>query len=130
MKIKSKNYSLALIEALEANQNAHQVASNFIDLLYKNKQEKSLKKILDSLDEAYAQKNNMLVAKVFSSEKLTDANIDEIKNNLAKKYNKKIIIKNIIKKEKIAGITVEVDGIIQDLSLANKIETLKKRLLK
>lgn len=130
MKINSKNYSSALVEALTSNQDTHQIASNFLDLLYKNRQEKDLKKILDSLDDVYAQKNQMLVAKVFSSDKLTNNDADQIQKNLEKKYNKKVIIKNIVKKEKIAGITIEIDGKIEDFSIAGKIEILKKGLLK
>ena len=50
--------------------------------------------------------------------------IEKIKEQLEKEYSQKILIKNIVKKENIAGIAVEYDGKMYDHSLSGKYPVL------
>jgi F-type H+-transporting ATPase subunit delta len=129
MKISSKIYAQSLIDATTEESDLKKIARNFLDILAKNKQGRDLKKILNSLDEEYAKKNNAALAKLYSEKELSDSEIKDIKTKLEKRFSKNIFVKNIIKTEKIAGIMVEVEGILYDYSLSGKLTSFKKQLI-
>jgi len=151
MKIPPSIYAKSLIELTESGEK--NIAGRFWHLLQKNKQYKDLTKILDVLDEEYAKKNNQVLVKVYSDEKLDENVLQDIKSRLSShpgqalhQYGTSrklvsgsqlgrempkqvrhddIIIKNFIKPD-ITGIIVQVDDKIIDLTAEDKIKRLKK----
>ncbi len=130
MKISSKIYAQALIESLEQESDLSNIAGNFLTILEKNKQKKKLLEILDLLEDEYARSKNSIFAKIYSSHALSLEKVEIIEQKLEKSTGKKIMSKNVIKNECMAGITVEIEGKLYDYSLAGTIDSFKKQLLK
>lgn len=126
MKLKPKIYAEALISGVDGT-NTQKVVENFWLMLQKNGQYKDLPKILEAIDEVYAEQNNAVLAKVYSEKELSGAETETIKKKIEDKFKKTAIIKNIIKKN-ITGIIVKVDDSEIDLSAEGKIEKLKQAL--
>jgi len=85
MKIKAKIYAKTLIDSLSSD-NLEIISQNFWKNLQKNKQYREMPKILKALDEEFAQKNNFLLAYIYSAEKLEQTQISEIENKLKSKF--------------------------------------------
>lgn len=129
MKLKPQIYAQTLIASLKDQPDTKKVSKNLWYSLQKNKQYRDLPKILSSLDEEFAKENNLILAKIYSEKELDEKELSEIKAKVEKKIEKNILLKNIVKNN-WAGITVEVDGKILDLSLKGKIEKLKQVIQK
>jgi len=67
---------------------------------------------------------------VYSSEPLSIENLEKIKKALESKNNKRYELKNEIDKALIGGIKVVTENDIYDASIKQKIESMKKALLK
>jgi len=125
MKIKPEIYAEALIAGTKEKQK--DIAAKFWHVLQKNKQYKDLPRILDALDQVYADQNQSVLAKVYSENNLSDGELSEIKSKLKAKFKKEIMVKNILKKN-LVGYTVKINDNLIDLSLNGKVESLKKLL--
>lgn len=135
MKIKPEQYARVLVDSLDEKINIKEVAENFWHILQKNKQSRDLPKILNLIDEEYAKKNNLILAKVYSEEKLSDKQLTEIKNRLpllskerlgeVKSNKNNFVIKNIIDKNS-GGITIKIDDQVIDLSTETRLNNLKR----
>lgn len=131
MKIKPQQYAQMLVESITEKSDLKKVAASLWYSLQKNKQYRDLPKILELIDEEFAKKNNLTLAKVYSEEKLSEAELNEIQKSLeVKNPNIRYSIFNIQKKNMVGGITVKVEDKIIDLSTINKINRLKQQLNK
>jgi F0F1-type ATP synthase delta subunit len=128
MKIKPQIYAQMLVEILNEKSDVKNIAEKLWRLLQKNKQYRDLAKIIDMVDQEYAKRHNLVLAKVYSENKLDETQTKEITDRLALKFGKKFILKPIIDKN-CGGIAVKVDDKIIDLSVTGKINDLKKRLV-
>lgn len=128
MKITPKQYAQSLARAITP-ENIEEVASNFVELAYKKKQQKDIKKVIDLLDEEYALTKGLILAKAYSEKELTEKELSELKLRCEQRIGKKVLLKNFINKEKVAGITVEIDGLIYDFSLSGRIDNFKRQLI-
>jgi len=157
MKIKTTIYANLLLESLKDKPNLKKLAANFWNLVQKNKQYKELPKILDELEQLYAEKNGAKIAYVESGKELDKEELEEIKNRLstviashrvereARQSNEKIAEPvpsrtrdlaprndNIILKTKfnpsLTGVLAKIDDKVIDLSVENKILRLQKTI--
>jgi F0F1-type ATP synthase delta subunit len=126
MKHSPKTYAQMLIG--KAGSDKHALASKFWFALQKNNQYKDLTKIVAELDKEYARENNSVFAEILSENKLSDTEIKEIDDKLAKLLEKKIISKNIVKDGFGPGIIVKTDEMEMDVSAFGKVESLKRQL--
>ena len=129
MKIKPEIYARTLIEAVFSNQrNQSNIIRSFWFSLHRNGQYRDLNKIIDKIDQEYAKIEDAIFARVYSSSALSENEISQIKQSVSRKYNQKVILENIVKKNLISGVVVKIDDREIDLSIANKIERLKQKL--
>lgn len=128
MKMKLTDYAETLINVLDEKIDLSIVAENFWKILQKNGQIKDLPKVLALLDEAYAKKNNMSVAYVTSSEALNDETREMIIKNIELKSKNKVLLKEGVKSELLAGIVVKFCGEEYNFSIQNQIFKLNQHL--
>ncbi|OQA04274.1 MAG: F0F1 ATP synthase subunit delta [bacterium ADurb.Bin400] len=128
MKVSPQNYAKALIASLDQTAECKRLAKDFWHLLQKNGQYKDLSKILSELDKEIASQHNMVLTHVYSDKLLSSEQLSDIESKIQHKYGKKAYIRNIQKQELISGIIIKVDDVEIDLSVAGKVNRLKKQL--
>lgn len=103
---------------------------NFLKLLVKARRIS----YLDDIVKAYISLSNEYLGIeegiIYSTYPLSDEQIKEIENAISKKENKQITLKVIIDKSLLGGIKVQIANRIYDGSIKNKVEMLKKELLR
>ena len=119
-------YAQTLISSVN-EKNLKNLARNFWYKLQKNKQYRDLGKILTELDEQAAKNNNQILVRIQTKNALNETELQTLKEKLEKKYNKPIILQNIIGKN-VTGMIVKVNDQIIDLTLEDKVNRLKKQL--
>ena len=67
---------------------------------------------------------------IYSTSRLTEEEISKLEKTLEDKLSCKVSLKNKIDHTLIGGVRIVLDGKIYDGSVENKIETLRKKLLK
>jgi len=128
MKLSAKIYAQTLIQSATED-NLKKLAKSFWYKLQKNKQYKDMGKVLEAIDEESARAENKILAKIYSKNEISDTDKITISEKLKKKFEKEIILQNIIGKN-ITGIIVKVEDKIIDLSLEGKINRLRKIITK
>ena len=127
MKYSTKTYAQMLIAKMGGDKRS--LARKFWFALQRNNQYRDMAKVLAELDREYARQNGAVYTEIVSENKLSNSEIEEIENKLAKILTKKIISKNITKPDFGPGIIVKTDEIEMDFSVMGKIEKLKRSLI-
>ncbi len=129
MKIKPQQYAQMLIESVTEKSDLKKIAASLWHSLQKNKQYRDLPKILELIDEEFAKKNKLTLAKVYSEDRLSETEIENIRKKLElENSNIQYSIFNIQKKNLVGGITVKIEDKIIDLSVTDRINKLKQQL--
>lgn len=89
-----------------------------------------LEEKLIQMEKIHLEKNNTMIAVVKSVIPLQDSQIEQLKDKLSKKYNKKIIIQTEIDKKILGGLYIRVGDDVIDGSLKIKLEEMKKIMIK
>lgn len=103
---------IALLKLLLRNDDIKKIFS-----IYKNYQE--------LVDEYFSIKRGI----IYTTQKLSSAEIVKLKEAFYNKYHINVIFKNIIDKDLIGGLKIKIDDKIFDYSLAKKIDTIKEKVL-
>ncbi|WP_234122314.1 F0F1 ATP synthase subunit delta [Clostridium hydrogenum] len=103
---------------------------SFLLLLIEKKRIHEVSGILNQLNEIALEKANKVIAEIKTVIPLTDNEREQLKDKLEKKYNKTIILKEVIDKEIIGGVYVRVGDDVIDGTIKNKLESMKKVMLK
>jgi len=99
------------------------------ELVLRRGREESLIEIFNCFTGLYYEHKRMVKALITSAHILDKIQIDEIKNIISKKINKSIDAEFVVDPSLIAGFRVEVDGVLFDFTVSNKITKLKRQLL-
>ena len=128
MKISAKKYAEALLDATE-KENLSEVAKKLWYKLQKDKNYKELPKILENLKVVYAEKKDMILAKVSSPAPLKDEEIQSIDKIIKDTFKKDAYIDNIIDSTLEFGYRIEAKDKVFDNTFKNKISKLKSHLV-
>ena len=128
MKLFDKNFAEIIAKAAANGSDNQTVARALWSELNRSKKLKDLDRICELAEEITASSQGSLIAKVSSATALAADQLSEITNYLSSKFNKEIILKQKIDPALGAGVTIEADGNIYDISLKNKIQRLKKMI--
>ncbi len=88
-----------------------------------------LKEKVAQMEKIHLEKQNMMVAQVKSVIPLNEYQVDKLKENLEKKFNKKIILKQEIDKSILGGLYVIVGDEVIDGSVKYQLEQIKSQVL-
>lgn len=100
-----------------------------ISLIFQKNREAELFSIFQTFLALVDEFNGVVTATIFSAIKLSDSQLENIKNNLAKQLNKKVIIEEKQDPTIIGGLIINVDGKIIDNSIKKSLSDIKKALL-
>ena len=85
--------------------------------------------VLRYFDVLYKEYARLAVAKIYASEQLSQARINEIVGIVSRRLDKTIDVEFIIDTSLVAGFRVEVDGFVFDASIKHQMNRLTKQLL-
>ena len=102
---------------------------NFLLLLIEKDRIGFLKEKVVQLEKIYLEKQNMIIAQVKSVIPLSEYQANKLTENLEKKFNKKIILKQEIDKSIIGGLYVVVGDEVIDGSVKSQLQQIKSQVL-
>ncbi len=115
------------LEKLEINS----LVSNFIKLVAQNRRMSYIKEISQEFTKLVKQEGNIIEVQIISTQSLSQENLLQIKNILAKKYEDKIIEINLeLKKDILGGFQVKIGSDLIDNSLKNQLRNMQNDLMK
>ena len=82
------------------------------------------------MKEIYLEKHNTLEAVVKSAVPLLDEEVNQLKEKIETKYNKKIQMKLIVDKTLLGGLYVRVGDDVIDGTVKSKLDEMKEIMLK
>ena len=88
-----------------------------------------LNQIIDSFLNFLSNKKGELKAKLLSSKKLTNSELEKIKNELSKDFKSNIKIDYQYNPDLIAGLIIQVGSVMVDSSIKSKLKQLEKSMI-
>lgn len=133
MKLNPKQYAEGLFESIngKSEKEAQVVLDKFVSLLIVNNQTSQLRKILDSFDSIWKQRNGIIEAEIKVAKKLSDDSRKILQNYVLEiSKAKNVEMTEVIDETLLGGFIVKYDGSIVDNSLKTRIQDLKNNLNK
>lgn len=118
-----------VFEELLKNEKYYQIR-DFILVIIDNSRERELFSILREFISLSNREDGIAEGIVYSTERLSDSEIDKITLAVERKLGKKISLHNRLDASLIGGVKVIVDGFVFDGSIRNKLAELKRHLEK
>lgn len=106
------------------------IVYNFIFALNLRKRVGLIEDIADEFEKELDRVNNITHVSVTSAINLDDSKKDEIKEKIASKLNKEIVVDWGVDSDIIAGLVFNIDETIVDNSVRHKLEDLSKEVIK
>jgi ATP synthase F1 delta subunit len=105
------------------------LTKSFLLLLSRKKRIELLSDILIAFQSLVDSQQNTIHASIESVNGLDENQFTQIKNELEKKYSKKIILTQKTNPLLLGGFMVNIDNTLIDLSVSNQLQKLKSRLI-
>lgn len=118
-----------VFEEVLKNETYYQIR-DFILVIIDNSRERELFSILREFISLSNREDGIAEGIVYSTERLSDSEIDKITLAVERKLGKKISLHNRLDGSLIGGVKVIVDGFVFDGSIRNKLAELKRHLEK
>ncbi len=101
---------------------------NFFKIIIDKERILFLPKIKEELKQLFNEKNNIVEATATTAIKMTDEEVKSLEYKLSKKYNKKVILTNIVDSSIIGGVLVRVGNEEIDGTVKSNLAKLKENL--
>lgn len=124
----TREQQAAVMEAVLKKINAHKITGQFIALLARQKRLPLLGDIAALYKEWSIKSRGEMKAAVVSAQPMKDAHIKVIGTQLAKTYNKKILLEIHEDPELLGGLVLKIGGLQLDASLSGKLRRLTNKL--
>ena len=110
--------------------NVDQYVLNFLKLLVQSRRIRYIDDIVKSYINLSNQYLGIEEGMIYTTYELTDQQIQDIEKAISQKENKKVTLKVSIDPSLLGGIKVQIANRIYDGTIKNKVEMLKKELLR
>ena len=110
--------------------NVDQYVLNFLKLLVQSRRIRYIDDIVKSYINLSIQYLGIEEGMIYTPYELTDQQIQDIEKAISQKENKKVTLKVSIDPSLLGGIKVQIANRIYDGTIKNKVEMLKKELLR
>lgn len=110
--------------------NVDQYVLNFLKLLVQSRRIRYIDDIVKSYIKLSNQYLGVEEGMIYTPYELTDQQIQDIEKAISQKENKKVTLKVSIDPSLLGGIKVQISNRIYDGTIKNKVEMLKKELLR
>ncbi len=101
---------------------------NLVNLCVNRRRIAIIPLLAEHYEKAYFNKSNIELAKIESPQKLSSAEIEELKKQLESAFKKEVKIESSTNEELIAGIKINMNNKLIDYSLKSKIKKLKQNI--
>ncbi len=102
---------------------------NFLKIIITNRRISLIAAISKKFTEIFKKDQNIITAKIYVVNKISDHYLGQIKDVLAKRYKDKIIeTEQIIKKDILGGVVIKIGSELIDSSLTNSLHQLQAEL--
>lgn len=131
MKLTPKQYAEGLFESINGKngKEAQVVLDKFVSLLIVNNQTSQLRKIVDSFDLIWKQRNGIIEAEIKVAKKLGNDSREILQKYVLEiSKAKNVEMTEVIDESLLGGFIVKYDGSIVDNSLKTRIQDLKNNL--
>jgi F-type H+-transporting ATPase subunit delta len=125
---KKKDQLNALIK-ISDQYKLNELLTKFISFLITKRRFFYLDKILKSFVETCSTKRGELKAKLTSAKNLTEGEVNNIKEELTKKFSSKIKLNYKHDSSLIGGLIVQVGSTMVDTSIKNKLQQIENRMI-
>lgn len=127
----SKADSVKIINQITEKLKLSKLTCDFFSTLASNKRVAAFPQIYSEFNRLLKVQKNILDVELISSDKLDNSTVASVKTIAEKKYtNKKIDIKETIKKEILGGLQIKIGSNLFDASLKQQVDSLQRELLK
>ena len=110
--------------------NVDQYVLNFLKILVQSRRIRYIDDIVKSYIKLSNQYLGIEEGMIYTPYELTDQQIQDIEKAISQKENKKVTLKVSIDPSLLGGIKVQISNRIYDGTIKNKVEMLKKELLR
>ena len=125
----SKEDKQKVINKISDQNNFTNVVKKFLGFLATKNRLFYLNQIIDSFLNFLSNKKGELKAKLLSSKKLTNSELEKIKNELSKDFKSNIKIDYQYNPDLIAGLIIQVGSVMVDSSIKSKLKQLEKSMI-
>jgi F-type H+-transporting ATPase subunit delta len=109
---------------------ADDLVMNFLELLLENHRMPAIFRIRRNYDRMWESHNRLLPVEVTSAVELDDATVRHIGDRIAEQTGRKVELSANVKPEILGGIVVRVGNQVLDASISNRLETLRKQVVR
>jgi F-type H+-transporting ATPase subunit delta len=109
---------------------AEPIFLNFLELLLENHRMPALFRIRREYDRLWEHHNKLLPVSVTSAVELDDETVRHIGDRIAEQTGRKIELSSAVEPDILGGIVVRVGNQVLDASIRNRLETLRKQVVR
>ena len=109
---------------------ADEIIVNFLDLLIENHRMPVLFRVRREYDARWEEENQLLPVSVTSAVELDDRTVREIGDRIAKQTGRKVELSSSVEPDILGGIVVRVGNQVLDASVRNRLEQLRRTIVK
>ena len=125
----SQKDQLLVLSKISQKYNLNNLFIKFLSFLISKRRFFYLEKILNNFVNTCSIKRGEVKAELISAKKLSDNEINDIKENLAKNFSSKIKLKYKHDVSLIGGLTVQIGSVMVDTSIKNKLQQIENRMI-
>tara|TARA_B100000029_G_scaffold513927_1_gene614967 strand:+ start:2980 stop:3537 length:558 start_codon:yes stop_codon:yes gene_type:complete len=124
-----QNDQLKVISKISEIFNLNNLLFKFLSFLISKRRFFFVEKILKDFIDTCSKKRGEVKAELISAKKLSDNEIDNIKNELSKNFTSKIKLNYKHDENLIGGLIVKIGSIMVDTSIKNKLRQIENRMI-
>tara|TARA_Y100000590_G_scaffold46904_2_gene49686 strand:- start:2218 stop:2775 length:558 start_codon:yes stop_codon:yes gene_type:complete len=125
----NQNDQLKVISKISEIFNLNNLLFKFLSFLISKRRFFFVEKILKDFIDTCSKKRGEVKAELISAKKLSDNEIDNIKNELSKNFTSKIKLNYKHDESLIGGLIVKIGSIMVDTSIKNKLRQIENRMI-
>ena len=125
----NQNDQLLVISEISKNYKLNSLLFKFMSFLISKRRFFYLEKILKDFVDTCSIKRGEIKAELISSKKLTDIEINKIKDELTKNFSSKIKLNYKYDENLIGGLMVQIGSVMVDTSIKNKLLQIENRMI-
>ena len=125
----SQKDQLNAISIISQNYKINNLLFKFLSFLISKRRFFFIEKILNQFVNTCSKKRGEIKAELISAKKLSDNEINNIKEDLTNNFNSKIKLNYKHDKSLIGGLTVKVGSVMVDTSIKNKLQQIENRMI-
>jgi F-type H+-transporting ATPase subunit delta len=133
MKVSPKHYATALYEITEnsSKEETEALAKKFAEVVFKQGDASKTDDILKQFEKMWNEKNNVVKVEVVSAHKVSEKELQKIKQHILKKTNaKEVEVEEVIDKKVLGGVIIRYNDYIINSGVRKKIKEFTKTIKK